>query len=99
MRLKRYHGLVEPLPPLPILLRDAIQQQLDELKRRNQFVGLQRLSLEYLAAELPDASHATVTTRERFLELLRSGSSPLSAVIVVLREEQHAAATYRVIGP
>lgn len=49
-----------------------------QLKGQGQFVGLKRLALEYLSFDLQDATHATVTTRERFSEELRSGS-PLEA--------------------
>jgi hypothetical protein len=50
------------------------QRYIDQLKGRGEFVGLKRLSLEYLTFDLQDATHATVTTRERFFEELRKGS-------------------------
>lgn len=61
------------------------QRYIDQLKAAGQFVGLKRLSLEYLNFDMQDATHATVTTRERFSEELRSGtpfeSSPEPPVI------------------
>ena len=47
---------------------------IEQLKGAGQFVGLKRLSLEYLSFDMQDATHATVTTRERFSEELREGS-------------------------
>jgi hypothetical protein len=50
------------------------RRYIDQLKSAGQFVGLKRLSLEYLHFDLQDPTHATVTTRERFGEELRQGS-------------------------
>ena len=50
------------------------RRYIDQLKGQGQFVGLKRLSLEYLLFDMQDETHATVTTRERFSEELRKGS-------------------------
>ncbi|MDQ5853039.1 MAG: DUF3160 domain-containing protein, partial [Chloroflexota bacterium] len=50
------------------------RRYIDQLEQAGQFVGLKRLSLEYLSFDMQDATHATVTTRERFSEELRQGS-------------------------
>ena len=46
---------------------------IDQLEQAGQFVGLKRLSVEYLSFDMQDATHATVTTRERFSGELRQG--------------------------
>ncbi len=51
------------------------RRYIEQLRGAGQFVGLKRLSLEYLTFDLQDANNATVTTRERFAEELRQGSS------------------------
>ncbi len=50
------------------------QRYIDQLKSAGTFVGLKRLSIEYLSFDIQDATHATVTTRERWSEELRKGS-------------------------
>lgn len=50
------------------------KQYIDQLKGANTFVGMKRLSLDYLSFDMQDATHATVTTRESFSEELRKGS-------------------------
>jgi hypothetical protein len=47
----------------------------EQLRAAGEFVGLKRLSLEYLSFDMQDATHATVTTRERFSEERRKGSA------------------------
>jgi hypothetical protein len=47
---------------------------IDQLASQNQFVGMQRQSLEFLSFDVQDATHATVATRERWQETLYRGS-------------------------
>jgi hypothetical protein len=54
-------------------LSDTVRY-VDQLKGAGQFVGLKRLGLDYLSFDMQDETHATVTTRERFSEELRSGT-------------------------
>ncbi len=49
------------------------QSYIDQLKADGEFVGLKRISLDYLTFDFQDATHATVTTRERFSEQLYRG--------------------------
>lgn len=49
------------------------RRYIDQIKGQGQFVGLKRLSLEYLSFDFQDEQNAVVTTRERFQEELRRG--------------------------
>lgn len=47
---------------------------IEQLKAAGQFVGMQRLSLEFLSFDIQDERHATVATRERWSDALYRGS-------------------------
>jgi hypothetical protein len=77
------------------------KRYIDQLKAQGQFVGLKRLSLEYLSFDFQDANNAVVTTRERFSEELRKGDpTNLEAgepPIVGVRQPYETTAAYTMV--
>ncbi|MCG8347564.1 MAG: DUF3160 domain-containing protein [Chloroflexales bacterium] len=54
-------------------LEDTLQY-IEQLRAQEQFVGMQRIGLQFLSFDLQDAQNAIVTTRERWSDTLYRGA-------------------------